>query len=296
MTEGHISLFFYCLARVVRGLSARMRSTSACRAARDVVASSPWLCSPCRLEARQASTLARAGGRVRLPARACPAALLPQQRLLSRSSPSRLADTTTNTTNTTTTTPASPPPTTPQQTTTTTFYDLFPSTLPSGPPPAGRFAVDTRALRAEFLRLQARAHPDVHPAGAARTRAAAASAHLNEAYRTLASPLLRAQYLLALRGVDVAADEALKVDEPALLALVLEAREEIEGARAEADLESPRRENEERIVAAEDALEVAFREDDVPAAKRLAVRMRYWVNVRESLDEWEVGKPVVLQH
>ncbi|EGX91752.1 co-chaperone protein HscB [Cordyceps militaris CM01] len=177
-----------------------------------------------------------------------------------------------------------------------THYDLFPSTLPLGPPPRGHFPIQTRALRREFLALQARAHPDMHPPGPAKTRAEALSARINEAYRTLANPLLRAQYLLALRGVDVANDERLKVDEPALLMVVLEAREEIEEARAEEDLHEVRTANEARIADGEEALERAFRDDDVEAAKREAVRMRYWVNIRESLDNWEPGKPIVLQH
>lgn len=176
-----------------------------------------------------------------------------------------------------------------------THYDIFPQTLPDGPPPAGHFPIDTRALRREFLQLQSRAHPDLHPAEF-KTRAAATSSLINEAYRTLANPLLRAQYLLSLRGVDVANDETLKVEEPDLLMLVLEAREEIEEAQAEEDLERPRGENDERIRESEERLDRAFAEDDVEAAKREAVRLRYWVNIRESLDNWEPGKPVVLEH
>ncbi|TQV96824.1 co-chaperone protein HscB [Cordyceps javanica] len=177
-----------------------------------------------------------------------------------------------------------------------THYDLFPATLPLGPPPSGHFPIDVRALRREFLRLQARAHPDMHPPGEAKTRAEAQSARINEAYRTLANPLLRAQYLLALRGVDVAGDERMRLDEPALLATVLEAREDIEDARDEADLAAVRAANEARIADGEEALEAAFRRDDVDAAKNEAVRMRYWVNIRESLDNWEPGKPIVLEH
>ncbi|KAK7226560.1 hypothetical protein V2G26_014563 [Clonostachys chloroleuca] len=176
-----------------------------------------------------------------------------------------------------------------------THYDLFPETLPQGPPPAGHFPIDTRALRREFLRLQARAHPDLHPASD-KPRAEAASALINDAYKTLSNPLLRAQYLLALRGVDVANDETLKVEEPSLLMLVLEAREEIEDAESEADLEQPREANDARIAASEEALDVAFANDDIEAAKREAVRLRYWVNIRDTLHHWEQGKPVVLQH
>lgn len=137
----------------------------------------------------------------------------------------------------------------------------------------------------------------MHPPGPAKARAEALSARINEAYRTLANPLLRAQYLLALRGVDVANDERLKVDDqPELLMVVLEAREEIEDAAGEDDIAGIRTANEERIADGEEALERAFREDDVDRAKREAVRMRYWVNIRESLDNWEPGKPIVLEH
>ena len=45
-----------------------------------------------------------------------------------------------------------------------------------------------------------------------------------------------------------------------------------------------------------EVLERAFEEDDVEVAKREAVRLRYWVNVKESLDGWERGKRVVLEH
>lgn len=135
----------------------------------------------------------------------------------------------------------------------------------------------------------------MHPASS-KARAEATSALINEAYKTLSNPLLRAQYLLSLRGVDVANDETLKVEEPDLLMLVLEAREEIEEAEHEDDLDEPRRVNDERIAASEELLEHAFKHDDVDAAKHEAVRLRYWVNIKESLDNWERGKPIILEH
>ncbi|OAA44598.1 co-chaperone protein HscB [Beauveria brongniartii RCEF 3172] len=221
----------------------------------------------------------------------------PRRRLFSQHAADR-ADTSEPSTTTTTTTTASSP-----------YYALFPSTLPLGPPPRGHFPIDVRQLRREFLQLQARAHPDMHAPGAAKSAAETRSALINEAYRTLANPLLRAQHLLALRGVDVAGDERLKMDAAVdddgdnnnegaagLLMVVLEAREGIEEARTEADLEGLRTENDDRIREGEERLEEAFREDDVEKAKREAVKMRYWVNIKESLDNWEQGKPIVLQH
>lgn len=176
-----------------------------------------------------------------------------------------------------------------------THYDFFPKTLAAGPPPSGPFHIDSRELRREFLQLQAVAHPDRHP-GALKTRAEATSARINEAYKSLQNPLLRAQYLLSLRGLDVAKDETAKVEDPELLMEVLDTREEIENAREERDLEELRRVNDERIEESEKILDTAFREDNMEIAKGEAVRMRYWVNIKESLDNWEEGKPVVLVH
>lgn len=175
-------------------------------------------------------------------------------------------------------------------------YSLFPRTLPAGPPPAGPFSVDLVSLRREFLRLQASAHPDVHPGGPEKRRAEALSARINEAYRTLREPLTRAQYLLERRGEDVAGDEGARVADPGLLMEVMEAREEVEEAQTEEEVGSLREVNEERVEGSIRKLEEAFARDDVPRAKEECVRLRYWVNIRESLDAWEKGEPVVLAH
>ncbi|OTB05564.1 hypothetical protein M426DRAFT_319825 [Hypoxylon sp. CI-4A] len=177
-----------------------------------------------------------------------------------------------------------------------THYDLFPQTLPAGPPPNGPFAIDTRTLRREFLTLQAIAHPDLAPAGAEKRHAEAASARINEAYKTLSHPLLRAQYLLSLQGFDVANEETARVEDPALLMLVLETREAIEEAGAEEDLEPLREENELRIRETEGLLGAAMERGDLDEARVLVTRLRYWVNIRESIQNWERGKPIVLEH
>jgi molecular chaperone HscB len=127
-------------------------------------------------------------------------------------------------------------------------------------------------------------------------RAEALSARINEAYKTLQNPLLRAQYLLSLRGIEVAEDETAKVDDPELLIEVLDAREQIEEAEKEEDLSELRDANDAKIVESEQVLEKAFKQDDLGRAKSEAVKLRYWVNIKESIDGWEQGKPVVLQH
>jgi molecular chaperone HscB len=81
-----------------------------------------------------------------------------------------------------------------------------------------------------------------------------------------------------------------------LLLEVLEAREVIEEARSEEDLEALKEENEARIRECEEAIGRGFATGDVEALKREVVRLRYWVNIREGIDNWEPGKPVVLEH
>lgn len=176
-----------------------------------------------------------------------------------------------------------------------THYEFFPKTLSSGPPPKGPFHIDIRELRREFLQLQAVAHPDRHPT-THKARAEATSARINEAYKTLQNPLLRAQYLLSLRGIDVAEDETAKTEDVELLMEVLDIREEIENAQEEEELLEMKQVNDERIAASEEVLDAAFKRDDLSKAKEEAVRMRYWVNIKESLDGWERGRPVVLAH
>ncbi|KAF4547600.1 HSCB C-terminal oligomerization domain-containing protein [Elsinoe fawcettii] len=177
-----------------------------------------------------------------------------------------------------------------------THYDYFPLTLgPDRIPPKAPFKVDLKALRREFLQLQSKAHPDLAPAGKKR-QAEALSSRINEAYKTLQNPLLRAQYLLSLRGIDVAEDETAKVEDPDLLMEVLETRETIEEAEKEEDLQELKETNEVRIEKSEEILSRAFQEDNMDKAKEEAVRLRYWVNIRESIDGWEKGKPVVLVH
>ncbi|PHH76507.1 hypothetical protein CDD82_3957 [Ophiocordyceps australis] len=183
--------------------------------------------------------------------------------------------------------PPSPPP---------TLYGYFPKSLPAGPPPAGPFAIDAALLRREFLALQAANHPDKHPP-AHRQRAEGVSAAINAAYRTLATPLPRAQYLLSLRDVDVVAEDHSSRPDANLLATVLDAHETIEQASSDhAALNDLRSQNEARIRASENALDAAFARDDIPAAAHEAVKMRYWASIREAIDAWEEGRSQTMQH
>lgn len=174
-------------------------------------------------------------------------------------------------------------------------YELFPETLGANAiPPSGSFGIDVKLIRREFLQLQAKAHPDRMPQDRKR-QAEGLSARINEAYKTLCDPLLRAQYLLGLRGVDTE-DETAKVDDPTLLLEVLNTREVIEEAETESDLEPVRLENEARIADSVAVLDAAFQNDDLSRAKAESIKLRYWVNIRDCIAAWEKGKPVVMIH
>ncbi|CAA9957581.1 hypothetical protein P3342_001413 [Pyrenophora teres f. teres] len=165
-----------------------------------------------------------------------------------------------------------------------TYYSFFPQTLPAGPPPNGPFDIDVKALKKEFLKLQSTAHPDVHQQ-ADKKRAEAHSAQINEAYKTLQNPLLRAQYLLSLRGEELQ-DESAKVDDMDLLLEVMETREMVEEAEWEnGSLKELWEKNEKRIKKSVKAIDRAFKKDNLEAAKEEAVKLRYWVNIKETIEE-----------
>ncbi|RKF75595.1 J-type co-chaperone JAC1, mitochondrial [Golovinomyces cichoracearum] len=172
-----------------------------------------------------------------------------------------------------------------------THYDLFPKTLTAGPPPSGPFHIDTRALRREFLQLQALAHPDRHATSSKQT-AEQESALINEAYKTLQSPLSRAQYLLSLRNFEIKEWEAGAADvDSELLRQVMETREAIENAAPDdkITLRKLKIENDERIKQSESVLSHEFGSENWQKAKTETIRLKYWMNIKSCLDEFEMS-------
>ena len=163
-------------------------------------------------------------------------------------------------------------------------FDLF--GLPA------RFHVDTAALEDAWRRLQSDVHPDRHAAGTdAEQRAALqASARVNEAYRTLREPVGRAEYLLALHGIEAAreTDTALPMN---FLERQLERREEAaeavtarDAAAVRAVLDDVRAEAH----ALEAALAAQIDEDGDYVGARMRVReLRFLHKVGEDLAAME---------
>ena len=177
-------------------------------------------------------------------------------------------------------------------------YTLFPSTLPHGPPPNGPFSISLPALRKEFLQIQSLHHPDKHPNEPAHSKALALSALINNAYKTLADPLLRAQYLL-LQNYDIdvmSEDNSTHASDSETLMEVMEAQERIEDAETQAQIDEIRVENARRIEETVRALGEALEQGNAAAATRECIRLKYWRSLADGLHSWEPGREVRLIH
>ena len=81
------------------------------------------------------------------------------------------------------------------------YFQLF--NLPA------KFDLDLTELGSRYLKLQKQFHPDQHSSGSERDRLLAVqqTANINDAYHSLKQPLLRAEHLLALRGVKISHEQ-----------------------------------------------------------------------------------------
>ena len=102
-------------------------------------------------------------------------------------------------------------------------FELF------GLPP--RFRLDLAQLERAYRDIQSRVHPDkfVHAGDAERRVSMQSATRVNEAYRTLKSPLARARYLLALHDVDVQSESNIAMP-PEFLLQQMQWRESVEEA------------------------------------------------------------------
>lgn len=163
-----------------------------------------------------------------------------------------------------------------------THYEIFQQSIPSGPPPKGSFAIDVRLLRDEFLQLQAKFHPDHHQ-GRNKAYAEKLSARINEAYKTLRHPLLRAQYLLSLYGITDAKNESTIVTDRRLLTEVLDFQDRIEAVSNPADLEKLKKSLHTKVDNSIEMLNQAFDADQIGEAREEAMELKYWINLQDRL-------------
>ena len=143
---------------------------------------------------------------------------------------------------------------------------------------AAGFDLDGDELERRYLERSRKVHPDQFVTAPAGERVAALKnfRQLNDAYNALRRPVVRAEYLLARKGVTIGANEPL---EPAFLGEILELREKLEEATAAGD--DARRAGFEadmrrRRAAATDSFAGLFAGGNLAAVKRQLILLRYF--------------------
>ncbi|KAF9095903.1 hypothetical protein BGX27_001207, partial [Mortierella sp. AM989] len=162
--------------------------------------------------------------------------------------------------------------------------------------PDPTFEVDVKDLRNRFFKIQQQIHPDsfTQNKNGDQIYAQQQSSLANKAYSTIKEPLSRANYILELLGSPIHESESL--NEPELLMEVMEARELLEDAETEEEVEELKSVNDDRIKETVDGLTVAFKEQDLETAKALAIKLQYWIRIQNVIRDWAAGKPIVADH
>ncbi|EEB05071.1 DNAJ domain-containing protein Jac1 [Schizosaccharomyces japonicus yFS275] len=163
------------------------------------------------------------------------------------------------------------------------FYDMFPDVV-SKPPPQGPFDIDAKALRRSYLKQAKFMHPDVAQ-GEDRKAIELKAAELSKAYRTLLSPLSRAEYILSLNN-ESADSEEIKNNDPEFLMQILEVHEQLQEVGSSPDaLNRLKQENDERKQNEIANLKQAMEKADWEQARYFVARLRYWESISRNIQE-----------
>ena len=149
------------------------------------------------------------------------------------------------------------------------------------------FAIDAQMLEKAYREIQSQVHPDrfAHAGDAERRASLQWTTRVNEAYRTLKSPVQRAKHLLELHGVDVAFETNTAMP-PEFLMQQMELRERLEEAKEARALDALRDEMRETKTGLEK--QIAGKIDvakDYKAAADLVRNLQFLHRLDEEIDE-----------
>ncbi len=156
-----------------------------------------------------------------------------------------------------------------------------------------RYALDGSLLHERYRALQRATHPDSHAGGSdqAKRLAVQLAARVNEAYRVLKDPLLRARYWLELHGVALN-DEAQTVRDGAFLMAQMDLRErlgELKQTFSEQDARALAAEIKHQLAALQDELARALGDDSkqekMTHAQGLIAKAQFFTKLQSELDE-----------
>ena len=146
------------------------------------------------------------------------------------------------------------------------------------------YQVNLKVLESRYRTLQTYLHPDKLRAKGGEDLlelGETCSAHVNEAYGTLRSPLSRASYMLQQRGM--ATEEGSKLDDLEFLSFVMETRERIEGDLTAQELCEVEREIGEKIEESVSEIGRLLREDDLMGAREITEKLKYYENIKNEI-------------
>ena len=158
------------------------------------------------------------------------------------------------------------------------------------------FVIDGEALAQRYRELQKVVHPDRYASADPHSRRLSmqGATLVNEAYETLRDPLLRARYLLSLRGVDIDTQRA-TISDPLFLVEQMELREALAGVRdaadpgAEIDAQLRHIENLIKALVAELAVTLESPDDaSLQAAIQAVQKMQFLVKLHAEAEAVEV--------
>ncbi|OEJ65212.1 Fe-S protein assembly co-chaperone HscB [Magnetovibrio blakemorei] len=139
------------------------------------------------------------------------------------------------------------------------------------------FDVDVAALDRLYFDLQRQLHPDRFATKAPKEKALSQrqATALNDAYEVLKNPLMRADYLVHLLGIDVLPEGCNLVHDQSILMEAMEMREKLMMADTQDALNAIQRETKTEIDDVLSALSLAFAGHDIQGACRLTTRLKY---------------------
>ncbi len=155
-----------------------------------------------------------------------------------------------------------------------------------------QFDVDTTLLSARYQALQQLTHPDKFATASESEKRIAMqkNAQVNDAFRVLKDPILRAEHLLALRGVNVAHDQQ-SMKDTAFLMQQMEWRESLEDASATSDvdamyaLDDELQQHAQQLMSQLSAQLNAGTEERLQTAEGLIAKLKFMHKLRHQIDE-----------
>ncbi|KAH6802826.1 hypothetical protein C2S51_034272 [Perilla frutescens var. frutescens] len=146
-----------------------------------------------------------------------------------------------------------------------------------------KYSIEVEELEKKYKDWQKKLHPDLVHSKTQRERkyAAEQSARVIDAYRTLADPLSRATYIVKLEGMPV--DEEERINDPELLAEIMELRESVAEAEDAQALNQIQAQLQDKLRYWSNSFEDAYMRKDFEDTLASIRRMTYYKRANEEI-------------